>query len=110
MYGKYDPKLEMRKVHKRTAGGQLGSKAELHDLLVSKGFSYIYEKPDASGIDLGIEKYESPLGAKAIMKRIEKGASARWLPPEQRKSGTLVKVRTAAMPDLWQLIMGKKRR
>ena len=108
-YRKYDPKLEMRKVHRRAEGGVLGSMAELHDSLVKKGFAFIYQK-DKPTFETGRAEYRDPLGSKALLQRIEKGASARWLPPEQRKSGTLVKVRTAAMPDVWQLILGKKKK
>lgn len=104
----YDPKLELRKVHRKQAGGELGSMAELHSMLVSKGFAFIYEKGKNSGHE-GIQKYVDQQGRQAVMKRVEKGASARWLPPKRRGSGMLVKVRTAAMPDLWQLIMGREK-
>lgn len=104
----YDPKLELRKVHRRAADGQLGSMAELHDLLIKKGFSFLYQKSKPT-FETGRAEYADPLGSKALLQRIEKGKAARWLPPAERSSGMLVKVRTAATPDVWQLILGKKK-
>lgn len=102
-------KLSLRKVHKVGFALQLGSMAELHEGLVKKGFSLEYER----GVDasmLGIMEYKDPHGVKRIMKRVEKGKPARWVPPVQRGTGMLVKVRTAATADLWAILKPPKQR
>lgn len=103
-------RLKLRKVHKVGMALQLGSMAELHEGLVKKGFS-LESSQFGKGKDpstLGIMKYQDPLGAKRVMKRVEKGKPARWIPPVERTSGVLVKVRTHATADVWAILKPKK--
>jgi len=97
-------RMRKRKVHKRVKGAQLGSMASLHDLLVGKGYSVVYEQGASMA---GRVRYIDPLGKKAVMQRVEKGQMPRWLPPKT-EGGVTIKRRTAQMPDVWQLVMGKR--
>jgi len=96
-------RLAKRKIHPKVKGAQLGSMASLHDLLVKKGFSLVYEKGAESTF-----KYEDLLGTKAVLQRIEKGKQPRWLSPKT-EGGVTIRRRTAQMPDVWQLVMGKRK-
>lgn len=96
-------KLELRKVHKRKAGGELGTIAELHELLVKRGYSYLLRKGKPY-FETGKAIYEDPRGTKAIMQRVEKGKPPIWT---GRRVGL---VRTAPTADLWQLIMSKEKK
>jgi len=106
-------RLAKRKVHRVGFALQLGSMAELHESLVKKGFSLAPTQFKAGAADpsmLGIMTYKDPHGLKRVMKRVEKGKPARWIPPIQRGTGLLVKVRTAATADVWAILKPKKRK
>lgn len=105
-------RLAKRQVHKVGFALQLGSMAELHDSLVKKGFSldqaqYGSGKPSPS--QLGIMKYKDTHGIGRVMKRVEKGKSARWLKPVKRGQ-RLVQIRTAATADVWAILKPKGRK
>ncbi len=95
--------IEHRKVHRQTRGShQTGSLADLSDVLSKEGFVYQYKAGQRSYFDTGVARYRHPSGMRATLKRVQKGVPAMWT------GASVGLTRTAAQPDVWQLIKRRK--